>query len=90
VAITDLQLVDLVLAISLAEALALLTYHRITGRGLAPQQYLLNLVSGLCLMLALRSVVVGAPWPWLAICLLASGLAHSADLWRRWQRTRRA
>lgn len=80
------RLADLVLALTALEALALLLYHRFTGRGLAPGDYLLNLVSGVCLMLALRSVLAGAGWHGLAGWLLAAGLAHGTDLWRRWRR----
>jgi hypothetical protein len=82
-------LVDLVIALTVVEGLALALYHRATGRGVAPQDYALNLVSGLCLMLALRSVLAGAVWPWSAAALAAAGLAHGVDIARRWQRQRR-
>ena len=78
--------VDLVMALSIVEGLALAAWFRVTRRGVAPAQFAVNLVSGLCLMLALRGALVGAAWPWLALCLLAAGLAHAADLWRRWRR----
>lgn len=81
-------LVDLAIAITLAEWLGLALYHRITGRGLAPEAYALNLLSGLCLMLALRSALQGHEWFWGAGCLAASGLAHFTYLRQRWQRQR--
>ncbi len=81
-------LVDLAIAITLAEWMGLALYHRITGRGLPPEAYALNLLSGLCLMLALRSVLQGHEWFWGAGCLAASGLAHFSDLRQRWQRQR--
>ena len=81
-------LVDLAIAITLAEWLALALYHRMTGRGLPPEAYALNLLSGLCLMLALRSVLQGHEWFWGAGCLAASGLAHFSYLRQRWQRRR--
>lgn len=84
----DGRLVDLIIAITLVEGLALALYHRATGRGLAPRDYALNLVSGLCLMLALRTVLAAAGWYWTAAALAAAGLAHGADIWRRWQRQR--
>ena len=78
--------VDLVIAFTLLEALALALYFRATGRGVAPSQFAWNLASGLCLMLALRSVLAGAGAAWVGLALLAAGLCHAADLWRRWQR----
>ena len=80
------QLLDAVIALTMLECAALIAYHRITSRGLAPKDYLLNLVSGLCLMLALRAALVDSGWAWIALCLTAAGLAHSADLWNRWRR----
>lgn len=80
--------VDLVIALTVVEGLALALYHRATGRGIAPRDYALNLVSGLCLMLALRSVLAGAGWHWTAAALAAAGLAHGADIVNRWQRQR--
>ncbi len=80
-----LALVNVVLFVTVLEALALLLLHRFTGRGLAPQDYLLNLLSGLCLVLALRAGLSSAPWQAVAGCLLLSGLLHGADLRRRWR-----
>ncbi len=71
------------LALTAAEALALWLYHRLTGRGLRPRDYLLNLVSGLCLMAAIKAVLLGAAWHWTALCLMAAGCAHVSDLWMR-------
>ena len=78
--------VDLVIGITVLEALALALYFRATGRGVSPGQYLVNLVSGLCLMFALRAALVGAGAWWIALCLLVAGLTHALDLRRRWQR----
>jgi hypothetical protein len=78
------RIVDLILALVALEALGLLAYHRRTGRGPAPADALSNLLSGACLMLALRGALVGAWWGWVALPLLASLLAHLADLRRRW------
>ena len=62
-------LVDVVLALSAFEGLLMALYHRVTLRGIAPGDYALNLLSGLCLMLALRTQLAGAQWPWLAAWL---------------------
>jgi hypothetical protein len=78
--------VDLIIGFTLLEGLALALYFRATGRGVAPSQFGVNLASGLCLMVALRCAVAGAGSMWIAAALLAAGLAHGLDLWRRWRR----
>jgi len=83
-------LIDLVIAITLVECVALALYHRSTGHGVAPRDYLANLASGLCLMLALRCLAREAGAAWTAGFLVAAGLAHATDLWMRWRRRPRA
>ncbi len=80
------RIIDAVLALTVAEAAALIAYHRATGGGVAARDFLLNLVSGLCLMLALRAALGGWGWTSIAGCLLASLAAHLADLRARWKR----
>jgi hypothetical protein len=80
------RLVDAVLAITLAEAIALVLLHRLAGRGVPPADWGLNLLSGLCLMLAMRGALAQAGWGWMAACLAAAGLAHGLDIARRWRR----
>ena len=79
-------LIDIVIGLSMLEGVALAVYHRISGRGIAPREFAANLVSGLCLMLALRAAVTSAAWSWMALWLLAAGVAHWSDLWQRWRR----
>lgn len=79
------RVIDGVIVLTLFEWAALYLYFRLTGKGVAPRQYTLNLVSGLCLMLALRAALASAPGVGMALCLACAGLAHAADLWRRWQ-----
>ncbi len=79
------QLIELVIALTVLEGVALVLYHRATGRGPAPRNFLLNLVSGLYLMLALHSAMTQTGWMLIALWLLASGLAHATDLWLRWK-----
>ena len=79
-------LVDLVIVFTLIEGAVLLLVHRATGRGVAPRDFLLNMVSGLCLMLALRALVRDTGAAWVAMCLLGAGVAHGTDLWIRWRR----
>lgn len=79
-------LVDVAIAVLLLEALALVAYHRLTGRGLPVREWLPNLAAGLCLMFAARSALGPEPlWP-VAGWLAAAGLAHARDLARRWRR----
>ncbi len=79
-------LIDLVISFTLLEAAALVVYHRITGKGVTPRDFALNMVSGLCLMFALRCLAHDAGSAWVALFLVAAGLAHGTDLWWRWRR----
>ena len=81
----DLALIDLALAVTALEAVLVVAYFRRTGRGIAPGDFLGNLASGACLMVALRCGLTGAAWPWIALFLLAALAAHLADLRRRWR-----
>ena len=72
--------VDIAIGFILIETAALWAFHRITGRGLAIQDFLLTVLSGLSLMLALRCALTPGLWPGMALCLITAGLAHGADL----------
>jgi len=80
------QIIDLVIAFTLVECAALVLYHRATGRGVAPHDFLVNMASGLCLMLALRCLARDAGAAWVALFLFAAGLAHGTDIWMRSRR----
>jgi len=73
-----LHLVDLVLVVSLIEAVWLLLRRPAGLANLAP-----NLLAGLSLTLALRLGLGGAGIAWIAPCLAAAGLAHGLDLLAR-------
>jgi hypothetical protein len=77
-------LADVILAVMIAEALLLLLYRKVTGRGPATADVFAMLLAGACLVLALRAVLTGSSWPVVALCLLAALLAHLMDLYRRW------
>ena len=81
------SLIDAVIAFTLVECAALTLWHRVSGTGVAPRDFALNLLSGLCLMFALRCLARHAGSAWIALFLLAAGIAHAADIVRRWQRT---
>jgi hypothetical protein len=72
-------LVDAVITLTVLELLALWGFHKRTGRGLAPADYLLNGFAGLGLMVALRGALT-PQWGLVALGLLAAGVAHYADL----------
>ena len=78
--VTSSGLVDTVIVITLLEVGFLLLYHQQTKRGLAPRDYLLNVLSGLCLMLALRCCLKNSAWFFIAAWLAAAGAAHVADI----------
>jgi hypothetical protein len=78
--------VDLAVLITLAEMLALATWQRLNGTVLAWPSYGWNLLSGLCLMVALRLALTDGPWVLQASCLATSGVAHALDLRRRLRR----
>ncbi len=80
--------IDVVLALTALEAVALALYHRLTGRGIAPADFALTLASGAALLLALRSTLAGGFGAAAAAWLLAGGVAHAADLRRRWEARR--
>jgi len=79
------RIVDVVLALTVLEACAVVGWHHRTGRGVAPADFLGNLLSGMCLLVALRVGLAGAWWGWIALALLAALAAHLADLRRRWR-----
>jgi hypothetical protein len=57
----------------------------LTGRGLKPDDYLLNVLAGLCLMLSLRAALASL-WILMAMGLIAAGVVHLADLYQRTER----
>ena len=73
--------VDLVLLVIAAE-FAFLSLRRAGGSG-ALLDRVLALMPGICMLLALRASLTGAPWPWIAGALAASFPFHLADLARR-------
>lgn len=76
----------LVLGFMLVEAVALLAWHRRTGRGLPPAVVAAALLPGGCIVVALWVALEGGWWGWVGLALLASLAAHLFDLRRRWPR----
>jgi hypothetical protein len=80
------RLVDLILVVVVIEAAALILYWNRAHRGVAPFDLLPNLCAGAFLLLALRTTLAGSGWMITSGCLAAAGLAHLADVYRRWRR----
>ncbi len=78
-------LIDIVIIATLIEWVVLVVLWKRCGRGVSPGVLNWMMLPGLCLMLAVRSVVAGAPWYWLALLLTIAGLAHLVDLRGRWR-----
>ncbi len=79
------RMIELILALMLLEAVFLTFWHKFTGRGIAPIQFVANLAAGTFLMLAILAALQNASLWTLAACLFAAFLAHLADLALRWQ-----
>ncbi len=79
------RLIDIVIVATLIEWAALLLLWQQRERGVPPRILGGMLVPGLCLMLAMRSIITGAPWYWLPLLLTLAGLAHLLDLRNRWR-----
>ena len=81
-------IVDLIALGTLIEGAVLYALHRRWRIGPAPRDILPNIVSGVLLMMSLRSVLAQSPWWLIAGFLLAGGLVHWWDLFQRWPRAR--
>lgn len=77
--------VDIAIGFISLESLLLWAFHKFTGRGLALADCVLTILSGACLMLALRCALTPEGWPGVAFFLIAAGIAHGADLRSRWR-----
>lgn len=75
------HLIDLILALTLAEAIVV-----VLCRGLSPLGAARMLLPGVFLLLAVRSALAGTAWPWLPLALAAALIAHLVDLRERWRR----
>lgn len=72
------RVVDLILALMALEAVALAVL--LGWRGVRLAGVLVNLAAGAGMLLALRGALVGAGWPWIALALAGSLLAHVVEL----------
>jgi hypothetical protein len=79
------RLIDLVLAFTVLEAVALIVWRRRTGRGLTAIAVMRLLLPGVCLLLSVRAALADDAWPWVPLMLAAALVAHLADLRSRWR-----
>lgn len=80
------HIVDLIGLVMVAETILLSVHRMLTGHGIAPLALLSALAPGICLLLALRLALTGAPWGLMAVCLTAAGILHVCDLAYRHRR----
>jgi len=79
--------IDIVLGIMLVEALILFALGRRRGpHGAHHLDWFYCLLSGACLLAALRAALAQSSWEWVVLPLLLSGAAHAADMRRRMRR----
>jgi len=78
------RIIDWILLGMVLEGCALAALHARTGRGVAPRALVPNLLSGMCVLLAMRLVLGGAWWGYASAALLAALLFHVADLAGKW------
>ena len=74
------HVVDMVLALTFMEAVALTVFPKFTAGSLRSVNIWLMLMPGVFLMLALRAGLAGAAWPWVPIALAAALVGHLLDL----------
>lgn len=78
--------VEVALVALVLEAVGLVLWHRLGGRGPEPRRVLPNLAAGAFLLLALRACLGGASGGTTLFCLALALLAHLTDLHSRWPR----
>ena len=79
------QLIDLIVALIVAEAGLIIFLHRRNPDRPSPRDLFPNLISGAALMVAIKLALIAAPWYALAASLGVSLLAHLADLVHRYR-----
>lgn len=79
------RIIDIILVLMALETVALLGFHRATGKGVAPRALLPFMAAGVCLMLALKVALTGGSWQAVAGLLLLAFVAHLADIALRWR-----
>ena len=79
------RVLDLILLGMALECAALTLLFRLRRRGVPPGALWPNLLSGMCLLLAMRAGLAGAWWGWVSLPLLGALGFHLLDLRRLWR-----
>lgn len=77
--------IDLILGFTLLEAVILVWRYRASGLGLSDKDIAMGLLPGFCLMLGLRLAAQAEVPLTVFACLLAAGMAHALDFYRRYR-----
>ncbi len=81
------RVLDLILLCMALEGASLTLLFRTRRQGVPPGALWPNLLSGMCLLLAMRAGLAEAWWGWVSLPLLAALAFHVADLRRLWSTT---
>ncbi len=76
---------DFIIVLMVVEGIAIYFWQKRSGRGVAPTGLVFMLAAGIFLLLALRAALTDTGWPAVALFLALGGVAHLADLSRRWR-----
>lgn len=79
------RVLDLILLGMALEGASLTLLFRTRGKGVPPGALWPNLLSGMCLLLAMRAGLAEAWWGWVSLPLLGALAFHVADLRRLWR-----
>jgi hypothetical protein len=79
--LTSPHLIDAILLLTVLEGVALGRWRRISARVAWGM-----LLPGMFLLLALRSALADAAWPWVPAALAGALVAHCCELWTRFRR----
>jgi hypothetical protein len=82
--------VDLIVGLVALEALVVTCWRGMFQSGPAPLAFVVNLLAGAFLLLALRCALAGSSQAAIAVCLSAALVAHLADLRLRWEAAKQA
>lgn len=88
--VADGRIIWVMLLFVVLEVIGLVVLWRRKGIGVAPLPLVVNVLAGLCLMMALRASLVDSGTQTIAFWLVASLCAHVADIAVRWRGTAKA
>lgn len=81
---TTTQLVDAIIVLVVLEAIGLMVFRRVNGRGMPPREVVSFLGAGAGLLIALRVLISDGPFVWFAAAMLVSLAMHLWHVRQRW------